>query len=169
MVVVAAPPVDRATAPDATPDVTGVPPTVTVAPVEVTVGVTVTDATLFTTEAVYDVVPDTNAGVKALTWLSTSALSVLAVLSTDALSTVTVYVFVVVVSWAVTTTAIAALLPAVMACADDALPDVTVLPPTVTVASASLVVGVTFTDATPFATLAVYVMVAAANDGERVP
>jgi hypothetical protein len=66
---------------DAAPDVTPVPSTVTVAPVEVTVGVTVTDATLFTTDAVYDVVPDANAGVNALTWLSTSALSVLTVLS----------------------------------------------------------------------------------------
>jgi hypothetical protein len=96
-------------------------------------------------------------------------VSVLTVFTAAALLTVTVYVFVVVVSCAVTTTAIAALLPAVMACADDALPDVTALPPTVTVARASLVVGVTVTDATPFATLAVYVMVAAANAGDSVP
>jgi hypothetical protein len=73
-----------------------------------------------------------------------------------------------VVSCAVTTTAIA-VVPTLILCAEDALPDVTALPPTVTVARASLVVGVTFTDGTPFATLAVYVMVAAANAGDSVP
>jgi hypothetical protein len=79
---------------DAAPDVTPVPSTVTVAPVEVTVGVTVTDATLFTTEAVYDVVPDANVGASEPS-LSVSALSVLAVLSAVPLVTVTVYVTVV--------------------------------------------------------------------------
>jgi hypothetical protein len=159
---------DRVIVPDADCEATVTVCTVTVAPVEVTVGVTVTDATLFTIVEVYDVVPEAKAGDNEPS-LSTKVVSVLTVFTAAALLTVTVYVFVVVVSCAVTTTAIAALLPAVMACADDALPDVTALPPTVTVAAASFVVGVTFTDATPFATLAVYVMVAAANDGERVP
>jgi hypothetical protein len=94
---------------------------------------------------------------------------VLAVLSAFPLLTVTVYVLVVVVSWAVTSTAIAALLPAVMVWAADALPEVTVTPATFTVASASVVVGVTVTEGTPFATLAVYVVVADANDGDRAP
>jgi hypothetical protein len=48
LIVVADPAVSD-TAPEADPDVTPVPCTVTVAPVEVTVGVTVTDATLFGT------------------------------------------------------------------------------------------------------------------------
>ena len=153
---------------DAAPDVTPVPSTITVAPVEVTVGVTVTDATLFGTVDVYDVTPDANAGDRD-PWLSTRVVSVLTVLSTAALSTVTVYVLVVVVSWAVTSTAIAALLPAVILWAPDALPDDTVTPATFTVESASVVVGVTVTDGTPFATLAVYVVVADAKAGDSVP
>jgi hypothetical protein len=76
---------------------------------------------------------------------------------------------VVVVSWAVTTTAIDVLLPAVNACAPDAAPDVTALPATVTDAVASVVVGVTVTEATAFATVAVYEVVAATNDGDSVP
>jgi hypothetical protein len=82
--------------------------------------------------------------------------------------TVTVYVLVVVVSCAVTTTAIA-VLPTLRACALDALPDVTALPPTVNVESISVAVGVTVTDAMPLSTLAVYDMVAAANVGESTP
>jgi hypothetical protein len=117
---------------------------------------------------VYDVTPDANAGDRD-PWLSTRVVSVLTVLSTDALSTVTVYVLVVVVSWAVTTTAIAALLPAVILWAPDALPDDTVTPATFTVESVSVVVGVTVTDGTPFATLAVYVVVADAKAGDSVP
>jgi hypothetical protein len=159
---------------DAAPDVTPVPSTVTVAPVEVTVGVTVTDATLFTTEAVYDVVPDTNAGVKALTWLSTSALSVLAVLSAVVLLTVTVYVFVVLVSPAVQVTVIAVPAPpAATACADDAAPDSTAAldPPDATaiVVPLSVAVGVTVTDAIEFTIDAVYVMVPDANAGVKEP
>ena len=167
MIVVADPAVSD-TAPDAACEATVTVCTVTVAPVEVTVGVTVTDATLFGTVEVYDVVPDANAGDSEPA-LSTKVVNVLTVFTALALLTVTVYVFVVVVSCAVTTTTIAALLPAVMACAEDALPDVTALPPTVTVAAASVVVGVTVTDATPFATLAVYVTVAAPNAGDSVP
>jgi hypothetical protein len=79
-----------------------------------------------------------------------------------------VYVLVVVVSCAVTTTAIA-VLPTLRACALDALPDVTALPPTVNVESISVAVGVTVTDAMPLSTLAVYDMVAAANVGESTP
>jgi hypothetical protein len=154
---------------DATPVATLAPCTVTVAPVEVTVGVTVTDATLFSTAAVYEVVPDANAGVNALTSLSTRALRVLTVLSAAALLTVTVYVFVVVVSPAVATTAIATLLPAVTACADDVAPDTTAEPATVIVVPLSVAVGVTVTDATEFTIDAVYVMVPEANAGLKEP
>jgi hypothetical protein len=167
LIVVADPAVSDI-APDAACETTATVCTVTVAPLEVTVGVTVTDATLFGTVEVYDVVPDANAGDREPS-LSTKVVSVLTELTAAALLTVTVYVFVVVVSCAVTTTAIAALLPAVMACAEDALPDVTGSPPTVIAAAASVVVGVTVTDGTPFATLAVYVTVPAANAGDSVP
>jgi hypothetical protein len=153
---------------DAPPDVTGVPFTVTVAPVDVTVGVTVTDATLFTIVEVYDVVPDAKATFSEPS-LSTSALSVLTVLSAAALLTVTVYVFVVVVSPAVPTTAIATLPPAVTACADDAAPDATVEPATVMVVPLSVAVGVTVTDAIEFTIDAVYVMVPEANAGLNEP
>jgi hypothetical protein len=155
-------------APDAVPDDTAVPATVTVAPVEVTVGVTVTDATLFATEEVYDVVPAANATFSEPS-LSTSALSVLTVLSAAALLTVTVYVFVVVVSPAVATTAIATLPPAVTACADDAAPDATVELATVMVVPLSVAVGVTVTDAIEFTIDAVYVIVLDTNAGLKDP
>jgi hypothetical protein len=167
LIVVADPAVSD-TAPEAACEATVTVCTVTVAPAEVTVGVTVTDATLLGTAEVYDVVPAAKPGDSEPA-LSTKVVSVLTVFTALALLTVTVYVLVVVVSCAVTTTAIAALLPAVMACAEDALPDVTALPPTVTVAAASVVVGVSVTDGTPFATLAEYVTVLAANDGDSVP
>jgi hypothetical protein len=166
--MVVADPAISVTAPEAAWDATEVLCTVTVAPVEVTVGVTVTEATLFGTKDVYDVVSGANARLSD-PWLSTRVVSVLTVLSTTALLTVTVYVLVVVVSWAVTSTAIAALLPAVILWAPDALPDDTVTPATFTVESASVVVGVTVTDGTPFATLAVYVVVADAKAGDSVP
>jgi hypothetical protein len=109
VIVVADPAVSEIPA-DAVRDVTGVPPTVTelAPPPDVTVGVTVTDATLFGTVVVYDVVPDANAGDSEPA-LSTKVLNVLTVMDAAALLTVTVYVFVVVVSCAVTTTAIAEL------------------------------------------------------------
>jgi hypothetical protein len=120
-----------------------------VAPVEVTVGVTVTDATLFGTVEVYDVVPDAKATFSEPS-LSTSALSELTELSATALVTVTVYVFVVVLSPAVVTTAIATLLPAVTACAGDATPDATAELATVMVVPLKVAVGVTVTDAIEF-------------------
>jgi hypothetical protein len=88
--------------------------------------------------------------------------------SAAALVTVTVYVLVRVVSCAVTTTAIA-VSPTLRLCTLDALPDVTALPLTDTVARASLVVGVTVTAKTPFATPTAYDVVVAANVGESVP
>jgi hypothetical protein len=154
--------------PEADPDVTLAPCTVTVAPVEVTVGVTVTDATLFGTVEVYDVVPDAKATFSEPS-LSTSALSVLTELSAAALLTVTVYVFVVVVSPAVPTTEIATLAPAVTACADDAAPDTTAEPATVMVVPLSVAIGVTVTDAIEFTIDAVYVIVPEANAGLREP
>jgi hypothetical protein len=153
---------------DATPVATLAPCTVTVAPLEVTVGVTVTDATLFSTAAVYEVVPDAKATFSEPS-LSIRALRVLTVLSAAALLTVTVYVFVVVVSPAVATTAIATLLPAVTACADDVAPDTTAEPATVIVVPLSVAVGVTVTDATEFTIDAVYVMVPEANAGLKEP
>lgn len=83
----------RAMAPDATPDVTDVPCTVTVAPVDDTVGVTVTDDTLFRTVEVYEVVANANAGVR-VAWLSTRPPSLLLVYTCGARVTVNVYVFV---------------------------------------------------------------------------
>jgi hypothetical protein len=61
--MVVADPAVSDTAPDAACDATVTVCTVTVAPVEVTVGVTVTDVTVYGTVEVYDVVPDANAGV----------------------------------------------------------------------------------------------------------
>ena len=61
MIVVADPAVSD-TAPDTAPEDTAEPCTVTVAPVDVTVGVTVSDATVFDTVHVYDVVTAANAG-----------------------------------------------------------------------------------------------------------
>jgi hypothetical protein len=135
--------------------------------VDVTVGVTVTDATLFATVEVYDVVPAANATFREPS-LSTNALSVLTVLSAAALLTVTVYVLVELPSCAVVTTAMA-VLPTFRLCADDALPDATVLPPTVTVANFSISVGVMSTDDTPLTTLAVYAIVSSSKAGESVP
>jgi hypothetical protein len=136
--------------------------------VDVTVGVTVTDATLFATVEVYDVVPAANATFREPS-LSTNALSVLTVLSAAALLTVTVYVFVVVVSPAVATTAMATSPPAVTACADDAAPDATVELATVMVVPLSVAIGVTVTDAIEFTIDAVYVMVPEANAGLKDP
>jgi hypothetical protein len=155
----------RAILPDAAPEATATVCTVTVAPVEVTVGVTVTDVTLFGTVEVYDVVPAAKATFREPS-LSTSALSVLTVLSAVALFTVTVYILLVRPSCAVTTIAIA-VLPMLRLCGPEALPEVTEVPPTETVAPASVVVGVTVMAETAFATLAVYDKLPDARDGTR--
>jgi hypothetical protein len=96
LIVVADPAVSD-TAPDAACETTVTICTVTVAPVDVTVGVTVTDATLSGTVEVYEIVPAAKAGEREPA-LSTSALSVLTVLSATALLTVTVYVTVMVLT-----------------------------------------------------------------------
>lgn len=83
--------------------------------------------------------------------------------------TVTVYVFVVVVSPAVTTTLMAEFAPTVMAWADDADPDVVEAPATVTDAPPSFVVGVIVMEATELTTVAVYAVVAGTNAGFSVP
>jgi hypothetical protein len=158
---------------DAAPEATVAPCTVTVAPEEVTVGVTVTDATLFATVEVYDVVPAAKATFSEPS-LSTRSLNVLTVLSAVALLTVTVYVFVVVVSPAVAVTVIAVPAPpAATACADDVAPDATAAldPPEATaiVVPLSVAVGVTVTDAIEFTIDAVYVMVPEANAGLKAP
>jgi hypothetical protein len=96
---------------------------------------------------------------------------VFAVLSAVALVTVTVYVFVVVVSPAVQTTAMAFPAPPIVErdCADDALPDATVELATVMVVPLSVAMGVTVTDAIEFTIDAVYVIVPDANAGLREP
>ena len=68
--------------------------------------------------------------------------------------TVTVYVSMVTPSWAVTIVVIL-LLPTARAIAPDAEPDVTAVPFTVSVAVASLVVGVAVTDVMPLPTAVV--------------
>jgi hypothetical protein len=83
--------------------------------------------------------------------------------------TVTVYVFVVVVSPAVTTTLMAEFAPTVMAWADDADPDVVEAPATVTDAAYSVSVGVIVMEATELTTVAVYAVVAPENVGVRAP
>jgi hypothetical protein len=79
-----------------------------------------------------------------------------------------VYVFVVVVSPAVTTIWIWLLVAAVSDCAPDALPDATSTVATVTVAADSVVPGISTTDSTPFATVAVYDVTADEKAGLRV-
>jgi hypothetical protein len=138
-----------------------------VAPVEVTVGVTVIDATLFGTVQVYDSVSCAKATFRE-PLLSTKVVNELAVFTADVRVIVSAYDIVVVVSCAVTTTVIT-LAPTPIFCGDDALPDATALPPTDTVAVASLVTGVRVIDDTAFATLVVYVIVPAANAGDSVP
>jgi hypothetical protein len=150
LIVVADVPTASGRAPDAAWDVTGVPPTVTVAPVDVTVGVTVTDATLFATVKVYEAVPEEKATFRDPS-LNTSAVKVFKVFTALALLTVTVYVFCVEESPAVHITTIALLPPAGMACAEDTLPDVTAALDTVIVVPLSVAVGVSVTDAIPFA------------------
>ena len=71
-----------------------------------------------------------------------------------ALVTVMVYVFVVTPSWAVTLV-VNVLCPTTKAILPDAVPELTVVPFTVTVAVASAVVGVTFTDVVALLTDAV--------------
>jgi hypothetical protein len=88
-------------------------------------------------------------------WLSASALSVLLVASAAPRVTVTVYVFVVTESPAVTTIVMVFATPATSSCGADALPKGTFTVDTVTTASSWFVVGVTVTDGTPFATLIV--------------
>jgi hypothetical protein len=83
--------------------------------------------------------------------------------------TVTVYVFVVVVSPAVTTTLMAGFAPQTIACAPDAVPDVHGVPATVTDAPLSSSVGVMVMEDTAFTTVVVYAVVPDANAGLRVP
>jgi hypothetical protein len=67
------------------------PPTVIDAPLSVDTGVSVIDATAFTTVAVYDVVPDANAGDR-LPELSTNPLKLASEFTDAALVTNNVYV-----------------------------------------------------------------------------
>jgi hypothetical protein len=62
--------------------------------------------------------------------------------------------------------------PTVRACADDAVPDAVVDPPTVIEVEtplATFAVGVSVTEGTPFTTVAVYEAVPEAKVGARVP
>ena len=107
-----------------------------------------------------------NAGDK-VPLLNTRLLKVASV-DSGVLVTLTVYVLVVVPSCAVTTV-VMVLLPTARAIEPDAEPLVTVLPFTVTVAVASLVVGVTVMLAVALGTLAVYAIVPLAKAGLKVP
>jgi hypothetical protein len=83
--------------------------------------------------------------------------------------TVTVYVFVVVVSPAVTTTLMAEFTPTARVCADDAVPGSVDDPATVTDAADSVAVGVMVMEDTAFTTVAVYAVVLDENAGVREP
>jgi hypothetical protein len=146
------PPAVTDCADDALPDATVEPATVMVVPLSVAVGVTVTDAIEFTIDAVYVIVPDTNAGLREPE-LSDRALSVASLLSAAVRVTVTVYVTAE-PSQPVDTTAMALVVPAVSDCPDDAAPDVVADPPTVIEPPATFAVGVRVTDATAFTTVA---------------
>jgi hypothetical protein len=98
-------------------------------------------------------VPDANAGLK-LPLDSVNPLKSALLLAAAARVTVTVYVCVVVPSCAVATT-VTVLLPTLRLITPDAVPLVTAVPFTVTVALLSDTVGVTVMLLTPFATLAV--------------
>jgi hypothetical protein len=63
----------------------------------------------------------------------------------------------------------AAFVPVVIACADDAVPDVVDDPPTVTDAPSSSSVGVMVREDTAFTTVAVYAVVPDANAGLKEP
>jgi hypothetical protein len=89
MALPAPPIVERVCAPDATPDVTGVPATVIVVPLSVAVGVSVTDAIEFDTETAYATVAVANTGFNEPE-LTKSALSFASVLSAVVRVTVTV-------------------------------------------------------------------------------
>ena len=67
------------------------------------------------------------------------------------------------------TTVVTVFAPTLKVIAPEALPLVTAVPLTVTVAVASLTVGVKVMDETAFGTDAVYVFVAATNTGFNVP
>ena len=92
----------------------------------------------------------------------------LALLDAAARVTVTVYVLMVTPSCAITTTGMA-LAPTASVWAAEAVPVATAVPFTVIVALASLAVGVMVMEETPYATDAVYDVVAAANAGASVP
>ena len=86
-------PQTRACAPDAVPDVQGVPATVTEAPSSSSVGVMVMEETAFTTVAVYAVVPDANEGLREPE-LSTNDVRSTSTFTDAVLVTATAYVVV---------------------------------------------------------------------------
>lgn len=81
---------------------------------------------------------------------------------------VAVYVSVVLPSCAVTLMVIT-FIPGFMLTGADAVPDATGVPFTVTVAVGSVVVGVTVVDITVAGTAALYLVVPAANAGDKLP
>jgi hypothetical protein len=147
------------------------PSTLTEAPESSVVGVNTTDAALFTTDNVYEVVPGLNTGDRVPV-LTETRFSESTRPSGAPRDTVRVYVFVVVVSPAVTTTLIT-LTPVrpsvrtVRACAVDWLPDVTLVPATVRVAADLVVVGVNLMEGMAFGTFNVYATVAEENVGDK--
>ena len=137
--------------PEAVPEATAVPFTVTVDVLTAVVGVTVIVATVLATLSVYAVVVDEKTGDKVpVPGLRSDRLS----LVDGAFVTVSVYVFVVVPFCAVTIVVIV-LGPTTNGRLCETLPDVTAVPLTVMVALGSAAVGVTVIEARPLPTLAV--------------
>ena len=137
--------------PEAVPEATAVPFTVTVDVLTAVVGVTVIVATVLATLSVYAVVVDEKTGDKVpVPGLRSDRLS----LVDGAFVTVSVYVFVVVPFCAVTTV-VMVLGPTTNGRLCEALPEATIVPLTVRVAVGSAVVGVMVIEAMPLPTLAV--------------
>ena len=142
----------KAILPDGVPDVTATPLTVTVALASCVVGVTVTDAVASGTDVVYVVVvPVVPVIVSVEDGVSANVVSEALF---DILCTTIKAVLVVVPSCDVTTV-VMVLSPLAKAMLPDAVPEVTAVPFTVTVALGSSVVGVTVTDAIALLTVVV--------------
>ena len=122
-------PTESETAADALADATVVPFTVTVAFASVTVGVTVVDVMALTTLDVYDVVPELKDGLREPA--ARTRFESVAMVAPAPRVIVTVYVRVD-ASWAVTTT-VTVFVPTASGRDEDAEPDATVVPFTVTV------------------------------------
>lgn len=157
-------PTARANAFEALPLVTAVPLTAIVEFASTTVGVTVIAVVAFETLAVYEVVPDANAGDRVP--LDNDSADNCALLEPARVTTI-VYDFVVPIC--AVTNVVIVLAPMESGTAPLALPLVVALPSTDTSEVESATVGVTVIEVVAFDTLAVYDVVPAAKAGDRVP